>query len=126
MLRCSATILAKKGILKLYIALDFIVYFEGKDVTIKFIGDILRKDHNRFCNTSLSWTSEGRREDDPKTWRKQTKRRERERMAEGDPRLRPGLRPRTEIDGDVLLMPYVQQSTKQIGKICRILIFTIF
>lgn len=47
-------------------------------------------------------------------------------MAEGDPRLRRGLRPRTEIDGDVLLMPYVPQSTKQIGKICRILIFIIF
>lgn len=117
--------MAKKGILKLYIALDFIVYFEGKDVTIKFIGDILRKDHNRFCNTSLSWTSEGRREDDPKHG-ENSRKGEREKMAEEDPRLRRGLRSRTEIDGDVLLMPYVPQSTKQIGKICRILIFIIF
>lgn len=71
---------------------------------------ILRKDLNNDSSIALSWTPGGRgKRGRPKTTWRRTVEKEKERKADGDPGLRRGLRLRTEMDGDVLLMPYVPQ-----------------
>lgn len=80
---------------------------------------ILRKDQKNDCSIApfLGHLKAEEREGYPKQHGEEQSRR-RERKVDGDPGLRRGLQLRTEMDGDILLVPYAPQhaqGTKRLG-----------
>lgn len=80
---------------------------------------ILRKNQNNDCSIPLfpeHLGAEEREEDSKQNGEEQSRRRERK--VDGDPGLRRGLQLRTEMGGDILLVPYAPQhaqGTKRLG-----------